>query len=108
MTMTVRAVYEGGLLRPIEPLALPEGEIVDVIIAQMKPSRPQFREPSLAEEDYIRRISTAKSLKEMFAVMATAPSSPEDEFDIVKEINESRRLTGFRMPDPDSSEENPR
>jgi predicted DNA-binding antitoxin AbrB/MazE fold protein len=107
MTMTVRAVYEGGVLRPIEPLALPEGETVDVIIAQLKSTGPRLREPTLAAEDYRRRINTAKSLKEMYAVMATSPSSPEDEFDIVKEINESRRLTGFRIPDPDSIEENP-
>jgi predicted DNA-binding antitoxin AbrB/MazE fold protein len=107
MTMTVRAVYEGGVLRPLEPLALPEGETFDVTIAQTKLLGPPLRAPTPAEEDYARRISAAKSLKEMFAVMATAPSSPEDEFDIVKAINESRRLTGFRMPDPDPAEEKP-
>ncbi len=35
--------------------------------------------------------------------MATAPPSPDD--DIVKLINESRRLSGFRMPDPESVQE---
>ncbi len=40
----------------------------------------------------------------MFAVMATAPQAPEDEFDIVKEINQSRQLAGFRIPDPEPSE----
>src|ERR1700674_2394740 len=108
MTITVRAVYEGGVLRPIEPLALSEGETVDVTIAQTKPLGPRLRAPTPAEEDYARRISAAKSLQEMFAVMATAPPSPEDEFDIVEAINESRRLTSFRMPDPDPAEENPR
>ncbi len=39
--------------------------------------------------------------------MATAPSSPEDEIDIVKEIKESRRLTGFRMMDHETAEETP-
>jgi predicted DNA-binding antitoxin AbrB/MazE fold protein len=107
MTITVRAVYEGGVLRPIEPIALNEGETVDVIIKQMKTLVPQLREPTLEERDYASRISAAKSLKEMHAVMATAPSSPEDEIDIVKEIKESRRLTGFRMMDHETAEETP-
>jgi hypothetical protein len=40
--------------------------------------------------------------------MASAPMSAEDEVDIVAEINKSRRKTGFRMPDPDSTEMNAR
>jgi predicted DNA-binding antitoxin AbrB/MazE fold protein len=104
MTMTVRAVYEGGVLRPIEPLVLSEGETVEVTIAQTKPLGRRLRAPTPAEEDYARRIRAAKSLKEMFAVMATAPPSPEDEFDIAQAINESRRQTGFRMPDPNPAE----
>jgi predicted DNA-binding antitoxin AbrB/MazE fold protein len=108
MTMTIRAVYEGGVLRPIEPLALPEGETVDIVIARKKPLDTLLRAPTPAEEDYARRISAAKSLGEMFAVMATAPALPEDEIEVAKAINESRRLTGFRMPDPELPEENPR
>ena len=108
MSMTFRAVYECGVLRPIQPLALSEGETVDVTIAQKEPPGPLLRAPNPAEEDYARRISAAKSLQEMFAIMAMAPSSPEDEFDIIEEVNESRRLTGFRMPDPNPGEENPR
>jgi len=44
-------------------------------------------------------------LDEMHAVMETAPASPD--FDIVALINESRRLTGFRAPDPPPAEEKP-
>jgi predicted DNA-binding antitoxin AbrB/MazE fold protein len=108
MTTIIRAVYEGGVLRPTEPLALPEGETVEVIITQPKTSVSQLRDPSPAENEYAQRIRSAKSLSEMFDVMATAPVSPEDEIDIVKEINESRRLTGFRMPDSGTSGENQR
>jgi len=89
MTMTVRAVYEGGVLRPIEPLALLEGETVDVTITQTEPLGPPLRAPTPTEEDYARRISAAKSLEEMFAAMAMAPRSSEDEYDIVKAINET-------------------
>lgn len=64
--------------------------------------------PTPAQQDYARRINEAKSLKEMFAVMETAPLSPEDDIDVVKEINETRRLTGFRMPDPDPDDEDRR
>jgi predicted DNA-binding antitoxin AbrB/MazE fold protein len=106
MTMSVRAVFEGGVLRPIEPIALIEGETVDVIITQMNQLGPQLREPTLLEKEYASRISAAKSLKEMFAVMATAPPSSEDEVDIAKVIEETRRLTGFRVLDPVSVEEN--
>lgn len=108
MTAIIQAVYEGGVLRPTKPLALSEGETVEVIINQIRSPGPQLRESTVAEEDYARRIRAAKSLKEMFAVMATAPLAPDDEFDIVKEINQSRQLTGFRMPDPEPGEENTR
>lgn len=105
MTTIIRAVYEGGVLRPTRPIALSEGEMVDVVITQMQSPGPPLRAPTPAEEFYAQRISAAKSLTEMFAVMATAPKSPDDEFDIVNEINQSRQLTGFRMTDPDPTEE---
>jgi len=105
MTTVIQAVYEGGVLRPTKPLILPEGQTVDVIISPMNYSAPQPREPTLAEKDYSQRIKSAESLVEMFAVMASAPLAPEDDFDIDKEINESRQLTGFRLPDPESTAE---
>jgi predicted DNA-binding antitoxin AbrB/MazE fold protein len=108
MSTIIRAVYEGGVLRPTKPLTLPEGETVDLIITQTKAPGLELREPTPVEEDYARRIKAAKSLREMFAVMATAPMTPEDEFDIVKEINQSRQVTGFRMPDPEPAEESTR
>jgi predicted DNA-binding antitoxin AbrB/MazE fold protein len=97
---------KAGVLRPIEPISLIEGETVDIVITQMKPHGSQLSEPTLENKAYASRISAAKSLDEMFAVMATAPPSTEDVIDIVKEMNETRRLTGFRMQDPISAEEN--
>jgi predicted DNA-binding antitoxin AbrB/MazE fold protein len=38
MTMTVQAVYTGGILRPVHPLALAEGETVEVTIASTSAS----------------------------------------------------------------------
>jgi len=40
MTSTVQAVYERGVFRPLTPLALPEGQQVQVILpAQASPSQ---------------------------------------------------------------------
>lgn len=33
MTMTVQAIYIGGVLRPMQPLALAEGDTVEITIA---------------------------------------------------------------------------
>jgi predicted DNA-binding antitoxin AbrB/MazE fold protein len=107
MRMTVRAVYQGGMLRPAQPLPLAEGETVEVTVATAKQAGPALRPPTPEEEDYARRIKAAKSLEEMFAVMETAPRSPDDTVEIVTVINESRRLTGFRMPDPNPAGEEP-
>lgn len=101
---TVLAVYEGGLLRPIEPLTLPEGQTVRLTFDSHSPfSLPR---PSTPEEvDYARRLQLAPTLEEMFAVMAAAPATDEDDDDLIGRINESRRLTGFRMPDSDPAAE---
>jgi predicted DNA-binding antitoxin AbrB/MazE fold protein len=106
MITNIRAIYEGGVLRPIDALSLQEGEAVNVVITQVDPPDVRLKEPTPAEVDYARKIREAKSLKEMFAVMATSPSSTNEMTDVVTEINQSRRLTGFRQPDPEASEEN--
>jgi hypothetical protein len=56
--------------------------------------------PHRKVQDYARRLQGVATLEEMFEIMAYAPATAEDDFDIVEQINESRRLTGFRMPDP--------
>ncbi|MFI5461457.1 MAG: antitoxin family protein [Isosphaerales bacterium] len=100
MTITVRAVYENGVLRPVEPLALPEGEAVDVTIATTKPAGPILRTPTPAEEDYARRIKAAQSLDEMYAVIATAPRLPEG-YDLCRALSANRKATGERLPFPE-------
>jgi predicted DNA-binding antitoxin AbrB/MazE fold protein len=73
MTITVQAVYKNGVLRPVEPLALPEGVTVAVTITAAVPFHSVMRAPSQEEESYSRRLKAASSLDEMFAVMANAP-----------------------------------
>jgi predicted DNA-binding antitoxin AbrB/MazE fold protein len=106
---TVLAVYENGVLRPSQPLDLAEGQQIHVTVHCGLPglSPPSLPPPTPEEQAYAERLKAAKSLEEMFAVMESAPETGED-FDIVKEINESRRLTGFRMPDPEPAGEEPR
>jgi predicted DNA-binding antitoxin AbrB/MazE fold protein len=102
--MTIRAVYAGGVLRPTKPLALVEGETVDVTIAQIKPPGSAMRPPTAAEQEYTRRIKAAQSLQEMYAIMATAPALPEG-YDLCHALNANRKATGERLPFPESENE---
>jgi predicted DNA-binding antitoxin AbrB/MazE fold protein len=103
MALTIRAVYEGGVLRPIEPLTLREGQTVDVMIAGAESTVVPRREPTPEEEEYARRIKSAQSLEEMFAVMATAPPLPEG-YDLERALNFNRKSTGERTPFPESGD----
>jgi predicted DNA-binding antitoxin AbrB/MazE fold protein len=102
MITNIRAIYEGGVLRPIDAIFLAEGEAVNVAITQFDQPESPVRHTTTEEADYARRIRESKSLQEMFTVMASAPTSNVEMIDIVNELNQSRRLTGFRQPDPDS------
>ncbi len=95
MAVTIRAVYEDGVLRPIGPLALSEGETVDVTIAKTRPAGFPLRLPTPAEEDYAARIKVAQSLDEMYSVMATAPPLPGG-YDLCHALNANRIATGER------------
>ncbi|HEV3006319.1 MAG TPA: antitoxin family protein [Pirellulales bacterium] len=96
MPLTFRAVYQDGILRPIGPLALSEGETVEVTIASTKPAAPPMRAPTPAEEDYTARIKAARSLDGMYAVMATAPPLPEG-YDLCLALNANRKAAGERL-----------
>jgi len=86
------AVYEGGVLRPAQPLPFGEGETVEVTVAKSK---------SLSStEEWESRIHVAKNIQEWIALANACPNL-EPDFDIEKAMNESRRLTGFRLPDPE-------
>lgn len=38
MTLAVEAVYEGGVLRLVQPIQLPEGTRVEVVVTVVEPS----------------------------------------------------------------------
>ncbi|MBN1396107.1 MAG: antitoxin family protein [Pirellulales bacterium] len=49
MTTTVEAIYEQGILRPLTPLDLPEGQRVQVLLATDRPAGGQRSADILAE-----------------------------------------------------------
>jgi len=104
MTIMVRAVYENGVLRPVEPLALPEGVTVALTITAAGPFHTVMRPPSLEEESYARRLRAARSLDEMFAVMANAPRLPEG-YDLGAALNANRKAVGERLVFPEREDE---
>ena len=108
MAITIRAVYEKGVLRPTEPLTFGEGETVDLIIAPrnsgVSPVSP-VQPPTSAEEEYARRIKSVCSLGDLYKVMATAPQLAEG-YDLCQALNANRKATGERLLYAEASEEN--
>ncbi len=96
MTLTVRAVYMGGVLRPVQPLALAEGETVEVTI--QTPAAGAAEQVSDAE--IVRRIQACKTYPEWLELTNSLP--PDDGgYDIVKALDENRRWSGERPLLPD-------
>jgi predicted DNA-binding antitoxin AbrB/MazE fold protein len=49
MTTSVDAIYENGILRPLAPLGLPEGQRVHVVVAADEPGQGEDPAAILAE-----------------------------------------------------------
>ena len=99
--ISVLAVYENGVLRPKEPLALTEGQTVEITVSEPKPA-----ELPVSEEEILRRIESAKSIQEW--VEATKLLPPDDGgYDIVKALDENRRWSGDRPILPDDEGDQP-
>jgi len=76
MTRYVEAVYEHGVLRPLEPLALTESQRVKLIIADATNSRSQ-RDLTVVERARaeVAAIETHPSIDEVRAALACIPGS---------------------------------
>jgi predicted DNA-binding antitoxin AbrB/MazE fold protein len=103
MSVTVQAVYAGGVLRPVQPLALPEGATVEVTVSTAETIRPQIRPPTPEEADYTRRVKAVRSLEELFAALATAPPLPPG-YDLSQALNANRQASGERPLFPEGPE----
>lgn len=93
MAITTQAVYSGGVLRPVRPLALMEGATVEVTIAQPPNSATN-------EDEIIRRIQACKTYREWLEVTRSLPAD-DGGYDIVKALDENRRWSGDRPILPD-------
>lgn len=89
--MTIRAIFEHGVLRPIAPLALEEGESVQVTIHQVN---GKLRD-HVNEDEITRRLREASTIQEWLAVTQLLPAD-DGGYDIVEALNENRLQTGER------------
>ncbi len=97
MTISVRAVYSGGVLHPIQPLPLEEGETVEVTVA---PAATSPTSTPISEEEIIRRIQACKTYSEWVEVTKLLPGD-DGGYDIVEALDENRRWSGERPLLPD-------
>jgi predicted DNA-binding antitoxin AbrB/MazE fold protein len=97
--INVPAIYENGVLRLTERVSLRDGQQVSVSIA-----------PVVSPDEWERQIRAARTIGEWVALANACPDTDPDPYpgyDVIKAINETRRLTGFRMPDPEPDDEGP-
>jgi hypothetical protein len=78
MTRTLQAVYEHGVLRPLEPLQLREQQVVTLSIAGDEPDEPWLDTECLAA--CAREAGDRVSLDEVRAALAKIPGSLTDDF----------------------------
>jgi hypothetical protein len=78
MTRNVQAVYEAGVLRPLEPLDLRERQLVNLTITDEAPAEPWL------DTDYLaacaREGDDGTTLEEVRAALAKIPGSLTDDF----------------------------
>jgi predicted DNA-binding antitoxin AbrB/MazE fold protein len=94
MTITVQAVYSHGVLRPVQPLALAEGETVELTIASTKVAAQQ------PDDEATQRLKAAKNITEWVAATKLLPPDSGG-YDILKALNENRISAGERPLLPD-------
>jgi predicted DNA-binding antitoxin AbrB/MazE fold protein len=78
MTKSLQAIYENGVLRPLEPLDLSEQQRVTVILTDEAPSEPWLDTEYLA--DCAAETEDEVSLEEVRAALAKIPGSLTEDF----------------------------
>ena len=70
MTYEIRAIFEKGLLRPLDPLTLGENDVVTVVV-----------QTDAAEQEAIALARQREALQQMFAEADSLPNeNPSDTF----------------------------
>lgn len=100
---TIDAVYENGVLRPLGPVPLAEGQTVRVTVADTIPHSPSLPETT---SEYAARLAAAETIEDVIAVMNSAPPEP-GVGDLCREMNEARRIVGRPLVYPDLDDEEP-
>ncbi len=78
MTKYLQAVYENGVLRPLEPLDLREQQLVNVTVSDETPLEPWLDAECLAA--CAGEADDAVSLEEVRAALAKIPGSLTEDF----------------------------
>jgi predicted DNA-binding antitoxin AbrB/MazE fold protein len=91
---TVLAVYEGGVLRPVQPLPLNEGETVEITVARAERPAPP------TQEELERRIREARTLQEWIEVANALPPA-DDGYDLLQALNANRHPSERPLIPPD-------
>ncbi len=97
MTITVRAVYERGLLRRVQPLPFDEGETVDLTIGKPDPTPLP---PS--EDQALKRLQAAATIADWVEATKLLPAD-DGGYDILKALNENRIGSGEHPLIPNES-----
>ena len=84
MTHRLRAIYEGGVLRPLEPLALAERRVVEVVVSDDDLKAPPVR--FVPAEEYSRYADDSVTLEQVRRSLAKIPGSLAEDF--IAERNE--------------------
>ena len=76
MSRSVEAIYEHGVLRPLEPLALTESQHVQLTISEVSSARSQ-RDLSIVERARaeLDRVQTVPSIEEVRAALSSIQGS---------------------------------
>jgi predicted DNA-binding antitoxin AbrB/MazE fold protein len=56
MSQQIRAIVENGLLRPLDPISLPEHDIVSIVISSPEVTPPTADDTLLAQRDALREM----------------------------------------------------
>ena len=88
MNHRTTAVYESGMLKPLHPLPLSDGDRVEVILVAPSPLDPNSPEATFRRQRAIEMLQ---------ARMATAaPPDADDDYDILEALNANRLSEGAR------------
>lgn len=81
MTVSTTAVYENGVLRPVRPLDLKDGQTVQLTVA-----------PRPSDEEIVAMMKAARTPEELFAIANTYMTGSDDGYDYLKALDENRRV----------------